>query len=159
MYKISESIHSDKDSGDDYTPFAFASKSLQQKDTLVSFDNGIDFTNTEPLTDDIENSDGMMQKSVTEQFVNNCESLESCASLQRVIEILQFYAYNFNDEKKVISYLESTKFNKYLLNDYHHLLDTHLNEDRVSVNECNAQFEAMHKMVNDSMDKGYVRYQ
>ena len=64
--------------------------------------------------------------------MNNCESLESCESLQRVIGILQFYAYNFKDEKKVISYLESTKFNKYSLNDYHHLLDTHLNEYRMS---------------------------
>eukprot|EP01084_Bolivina_argentea_P269196 457441_1 len=62
--------------------------------------------------------------SVNEEFTGECSNINTCKSLTRLVSILKFHSINDNDDL-LLQYM-----NKYknLLNDYHHILYTHLNK-------------------------------
>eukprot|EP01084_Bolivina_argentea_P174467 302231_1 len=76
----------------------------------------------------------------TIEFCNNCDSLQNCKSLKRITHILQFYKENFNDEDKIINHMQKYK---HFLNDYHHLLIEHLNEDTMEIMKCDEEFQCI----------------
>eukprot|EP01084_Bolivina_argentea_P001995 3681_1 len=80
------------------------------------------------------------------------ESLHSCVSIQRICNVLQFYqhyhANRTSDDRfsKISKYLPSCT---YLINDYHHILEHHLNEDKNSKLSVADQFrEINHRIMS-----------
>eukprot|EP01084_Bolivina_argentea_P276004 470825_1 len=151
LHKIA-SVGSDKED-DENDVFAFSSKShngeaLIAFDRELTLDNALD-DNDEEFDDEKENNsdNGMIQHATTE-FFNNCKSLKNCESLQRIICILQFYKNSFNDEEKTMIEIR-TKY-RHILNDYHHILNKHLNEDILLMSVCNEQFECIYKEIMDN---------
>eukprot|EP01084_Bolivina_argentea_P097219 174790_1 len=60
----------------------------------------------------------------------NGQNITNCIGLQRIILMLKFYNHNYNKYDKFKNYLQT--YEKHLINDYHHILDKHLNEDHMS---------------------------
>merc|ERR1712228_119038 len=81
-----------------------------------------------------------------DEFVNaDCESLDDCISLKRIICVLDFYKDHYDNEDAVNLYLK-TQY-KYLLNDFHHILDKHLNLKTMQMTECNEEFQIIYAMM------------
>eukprot|EP01084_Bolivina_argentea_P193196 331485_1 len=86
-------------------------------------------------------------------FVNNCNgyNMPECISLRRITSLLIFYR-NFDihtGHDALINYLHNNE-GIHLVNDYHHLLDQHLNEDNINSINCDKEFERIYnKMINN----------
>lgn len=69
-----------------------------------------------------------------------CGSLDDCECMTRIVMVLRFYQKHYDDEDTVRLYLKTyTDF----LNDYHHILDVHLNENRLGVEAVNGELKKM----------------
>eukprot|EP01084_Bolivina_argentea_P132642 234091_1 len=83
-------------------------------------------------------------------YVCDGNEITECVALQRIISVLKYYkSHNKqnkgNNNTALFKYLEDHK--KYLINDYHHILEMHLNEDTINQNETNKQFELIYKQI------------
>eukprot|EP01084_Bolivina_argentea_P001994 3679_1 len=81
------------------------------------------------------------------------ESLHSCVSIQRICNVLQFYqhyhANRTSDDRfsKISKYLPSCT---YLINDYHHILEHHLNEDNMTKHKSNEAFKLIQQILQQN---------
>eukprot|EP01084_Bolivina_argentea_P295275 508303_1 len=78
------------------------------------------------------------------KFIDKCESTEKCESIKRMISILKYQCTNNIDINA--SELLSKSF--LILNDYHHILDHHLNEDNISKTKSDEQFTYILNEIN-----------
>eukprot|EP01084_Bolivina_argentea_P017368 32455_1 len=78
-----------------------------------------------------------------------CKGDEECVPLNRLIKMLKYYkAQTVDDNEKIDAYFNENK--KFIINDYHHILDCHLNEDKISTLESNNNFECIYNiLIND----------
>eukprot|EP01083_Nonionella_stella_P064811 169266_1 len=90
------------------------------------------------------------------ELVNQCRSIEDCVSISNITQSLRFY-HNYqkdkieqDDDEKQLE-LEDFFCSKYtnLINDYHHILQEHLDKDTVSNNRA---FEAIHDKMSKYID-------
>ena len=79
----------------------------------------------------------------------NGQSIINCIAFKRISLLLKFYHNNHDKYNEVAKYSEKYKQN--LLADYHHILDKHLNEDKISLNESNQQFGIIYKQLNNDI--------
>eukprot|EP01084_Bolivina_argentea_P054362 99718_1 len=87
---------------------------------------------------------------------NGCNSIEKCQALSRLINALKYYQTYKNklhigkfSLERLYQYFNINKHQ--IINDYHHILSKHLNEDNVTGFEHNEQFKSIYKtmMHND----------
>eukprot|EP01084_Bolivina_argentea_P024082 44934_1 len=71
--------------------------------------------------------------------------ISNCIALKRIIPILKYYHHNYNKFISLHKYLDASK--THLLSDYHHILDKHLNDDKCSQANCNAQFAKIYELI------------
>eukprot|EP01084_Bolivina_argentea_P009880 18440_1 len=77
-----------------------------------------------------------------------CKSVEKCASLRRLINVLTIHKKGIDmHNNELISFIHENKHE--MLNDYHHILMEHLNEDKLSTNECNNQWRLIYQCITD----------
>eukprot|EP01084_Bolivina_argentea_P253653 426185_1 len=108
--------------------------------------NHDDNNNEQTYNNDKETSD--QQINVTN---SQCKSVKDCLSLQRVITCLQYYQkidiHSINEDKLLL-FIQK---NQDILNDYHHVLDKHLNEDSLSKRQTDEQFEIIYdRIINEN---------
>eukprot|EP01084_Bolivina_argentea_P276002 470821_1 len=79
--------------------------------------------------------------------INNdeCKSIESCNAVQRIISVLKIYKSDMDMKKQKRLDLGTTMSR--ILNDYHHILETHLNEDVMETHKCNQEFASIHRKI------------
>ena len=75
------------------------------------------------------------------------QNIDHCISLKRIISLLKYYNNNHQNYNGIEQYLE--KYSSHLIEDYHHILDKHLNEDKISKLECNKQFEMIYNEITN----------
>eukprot|EP01084_Bolivina_argentea_P317112 549780_1 len=83
----------------------------------------------------------------TTQDANMCcvgKDIDNCIGLQRIVSILSFYSTNYNKSDAITAYLSKYNVRKHLVNDYHHMIDKHLNEHNHSQSKCDKQFELIY---------------
>ena len=79
---------------------------------------------------------------------SNCShDIGRCISLNRIISLLKVYSNNYQNHEKMEQYV--VKYKNYLVEDYHHILDKHLNEDRISNVQCNKHFEIIYNKITE----------
>ena len=103
----------------------------------------LDDNKDEDKQDSDSENDGMITRAET-VFMGKCSALQDCKSVSRIIQILKFYKDNEGEEETIMSYLHNYT---HLLNDYHHVLDKHLNEDILSMDECNLNFKLIYNRI------------
>ena len=83
----------------------------------------------------------------TKDFTNKCRTIRSCLSLKRLQCILKLYQCYTGYNDSIIKYISSYK---QLINDYHHILNYHLNEDINNANckNRNKSQELIYKQLN-----------
>eukprot|EP01084_Bolivina_argentea_P132643 234092_1 len=96
----------------------------QQSEKLTNIKQKV----TTNVIDHRQNLSFKFQNVKHKQFMN-C-SVETCLSLQRIINLLKYYN-GLHDTAKLSQFTLSI-MRKYLVNDYHHILEHHLNEDKNS---------------------------
>ncbi len=75
-----------------------------------------------------------------------CKSVEECLSLKRLINVLLIHKKGIDmNNNDLISFIHENK--REILDDYHHILYEHLNEDKTSQTECNEQFNLIYKCI------------
>eukprot|EP01084_Bolivina_argentea_P164509 286022_1 len=74
----------------------------------------------------------------------SCYPVEECISLQRLNYLLKIYKDPKNQDPKLNHMMK-----KYVINDYHHILDFHLNEERNTRERAANQFKRIYKVVCD----------
>ena len=87
--------------------------------------------------------------SIQGQFCD-VESVMNCIALKRLISLLKIYDDKHSKYDEIDNYLQ--KYNTYLISDFHHILDMHLNEDRISAIESNNQFGIIYKQMTEMND-------
>eukprot|EP01084_Bolivina_argentea_P307875 532213_1 len=79
----------------------------------------------------------------------NTESVDKCISLRRISSILKFYQDHSNNYNVLSKYLLQYK---HVINDYHHILDHHLNEDNIKQIKSNEQFTLIYHEITNRSD-------
>eukprot|EP01084_Bolivina_argentea_P292986 503847_1 len=74
--------------------------------------------------------------------------IDECFAIDRIISMLKFYHINHQNYNEILKYLQ--QYQQYLIEDYHHILDKHLNEDKISKLESNKQFEIIYKKITET---------
>ena len=77
----------------------------------------------------------------------NCNGDVDCGSIKRIKSLLKYYMEHHNNFEEVSQYLQQYKIQ--LIKDYHHILDKHLNEERMTKMESNKQFQMIHEQMAD----------
>eukprot|EP01084_Bolivina_argentea_P036544 67593_1 len=80
-----------------------------------------------------------------------CYCVETCISLQRLINFLKEYT-NISNKDGTMSEFMNSILKKYLINDYHHILDVHLNEENNSPERIANQFKRIYKKVSMNLE-------
>ena len=104
-------------------------------------------------------------KSKNEDFITKYYVIESgickqdytkCIAIERIIKMLQFYHNNHDNYGEIAKYLQDYK--QYLMSDYHHILNDHLNEDQGSPSASNEQFKWIYDKLNseDNNDTKHI---
>lgn len=79
-------------------------------------------------------------------FLLNCNGNSGrCIALERVISLLKFYNQNYQNYDAIAEYLEQYKH--HLIEDYHHLLNEHVNEDKISKLKSNCLFQMIYNEI------------
>eukprot|EP01084_Bolivina_argentea_P023620 44095_1 len=99
------------------------------------------------------NQSGRPQPKPNHDASISCNSVDitNCIVLKRITSMLQFYHHNHNKYNEVSNYLEKYNENSNLIADYHHILDRHLNEDKISESKSNEQFETIHQQIANNL--------
>eukprot|EP01084_Bolivina_argentea_P036955 68316_1 len=84
--------------------------------------------------EEIELNNKLMEIKCNDKYSNESKVTE-CQSLYRIINALKFYENNMNNNNELIYYF--TNRYTHLLNDYTHILSTHLNKDK-EINDINS---------------------
>ena len=77
----------------------------------------------------------------------NGQGIKNCNALSRLILMLSVYHENHENYSKISKYVQ--KYKSHLISDYHHILDKHLNEDKISKIESNNQFKMIYKEMTE----------
>ena len=93
-------------------------------------------------------NDSPQQNDYMHTLCCNGLNISNCASSQRIISLLKYYQNNHQNHNKLSKYLE--KYKTYLVSDFHHFLDKHLNEQVVTTTQSREQFDVMFKELNDN---------
>eukprot|EP01083_Nonionella_stella_P011979 33979_1 len=93
-----------------------------------------------------QSMDYVLQFPFTEDASVCCigKDIHHCIGLQRIVSILSFYSANYNQCDAITAYLSKYNVSKWLVNDYHHIIDKHLNEHNHSQTKCDKQFELIY---------------
>lgn len=78
-------------------------------------------------------------------FNYKCRTIRSCVSLKRIKDVLKLYQYYTGYNDSIIKHIKSYK---QLINDYHHVLEFHLNEDGENCKNSNKSMELIQKQLN-----------
>ena len=78
-------------------------------------------------------------------YINKCRAIRSCVSLKRIKNVLKLYLCYTGYNDSIIKYIKSYK---QLINDYHHILEHHLNEDGETCKNSNKSMELIQKQLN-----------
>eukprot|EP01084_Bolivina_argentea_P300658 518497_1 len=76
------------------------------------------------------------------------KQVKDCHALIQIISMLKFYDNNYGNFDEISKYVHKHK--TFLLRDYHHVLDKHLNEDKLSKIESNRQFQIIYQMLQNN---------
>eukprot|EP01084_Bolivina_argentea_P023055 42933_1 len=102
-----------------------------------------DQKNEYDILDDADNQ----HKSI--QYDHTCSDIQTCEALNRLIIALQFHQMYKTKEKdhidKICEYFMTNKH--YIINDYHHILQYHLNEDHMSQQYQHKEFKLIHDRI------------
>ena len=82
--------------------------------------------------------------------IYDCDDYTSCIAIKRIIQMLKFYNIHYNNYDEISKYLQDYKQN--LISDYHHILNHHLNEDRISQNQSDEQFQWIYNQLKNTND-------
>eukprot|EP01084_Bolivina_argentea_P208506 355460_1 len=74
-------------------------------------------------------------------YDDGCKGITNCTALNILIEVLK-YQQDHEIFDKMTEYIEMNKY--HILNAYHHILDTHLNEDKIYKSRHNQQFKMIY---------------
>eukprot|EP01084_Bolivina_argentea_P250623 420002_1 len=88
------------------------------------------------------------QKTQTAHRSKYCDSVEKCPSLKRTIKCLTIYQHQNDVDSELSNYLSDYGYN--LLDDYHHILEYHLNEDYTSTYVSDKHFELIYKQIQQN---------
>eukprot|EP01084_Bolivina_argentea_P216837 368273_1 len=94
------------------------------------------------------NNNEEMKRMNTRNCECNGQNITDCMALKRMISMLQFYAKNSSNYNEINTFL--SKYKQFLVTDFHHLFDEHLNEDKMSKTESNKRFELIYKMIENN---------
>ena len=85
----------------------------------------------------------VIAESEDSQLFVDCD-IAACSSLIRLIDALKFYKHQDSTEK-IQTYFNENKSR--IMNDYHHLLNDHLNEDNVSKIKSDEEFNQIYEIL------------
>eukprot|EP01084_Bolivina_argentea_P216664 368034_1 len=88
-----------------------------------------------------DNDDESKLPSNNNNLFGICNSTKSCVALTRIIDALKIYDVYHNNHKKLSEFFLKDKESISIINDYHHILNCHLNEDNMTKNQSNKSFE------------------
>eukprot|EP01084_Bolivina_argentea_P024879 46317_1 len=77
------------------------------------------------------------------------KDIVNCIGLQRIISLLAFHNCHHNECDALNEYLTRYNLRSHLMNDYHHILDKHLNDDTISKKKIQKQFELIYAEMVD----------
>lgn len=82
----------------------------------------------------------------------DCKGIQNCASLNRLIEILKYSKQQTkSNDNDIDSYFHENK--QVIINDYHHILNHHLNEENNSTLKSNENFDYIYNiLISDDND-------
>eukprot|EP01083_Nonionella_stella_P240223 839977_1 len=85
------------------------------------------------------------------QQLNKCagDTVKECESIQRILRLMMQYK-NQTETEENSQHMDKINDYQTYINDYHHILDKHLNEDRISAAQCNQQFELIQQQMIDN---------
>eukprot|EP01084_Bolivina_argentea_P072906 132341_1 len=77
------------------------------------------------------------------------QNILKCMSFNRIVSLMQFYAGNHSNYRLLNTYLSKNNVKSHLINDYHHILTKHLNDDTNSKVQVNEQFQTMYHHITN----------
>ena len=95
----------------------------------------------------------------SKEFSSKCRSLRSCLSLRRLSYVLKLHFHFAPTDDSVMAMVQHLASYKQLINDYHHILDVHLNEENADglCSNSNRSYELIHKLLNLQCDVARCR--
>lgn len=86
-------------------------------------------------------------KTTPDIFTNDCESVETCSSINRILNCLHFYQLlNEAQYHNLLKKLSDSEY-PHLINDYNHILTKHIG-DQKSLSESREEYEAIYKQIS-----------
>eukprot|EP01084_Bolivina_argentea_P108512 193926_1 len=84
----------------------------------------------------------------------NCDgrNIVNCVALKHLISLLKFYSKHHCNSHEINEYFQKCEYEcpSYFINIYHHILDLHLNEDKIFKTQTNQQFETIYKVISEN---------
>eukprot|EP01084_Bolivina_argentea_P253044 424947_1 len=76
-----------------------------------------------------------------------CENITNCSAICSIIDVLKFYKTKQTNFKKISEYFNIHK--NVIMNAYYHILQKHLNQEILTISECNNNFKIITTLIND----------
>ena len=89
----------------------------------------------------------MTDTSYNPVYDDQCDDIWNCKPLTRIIDTLKYYQsrHNHNYTQEISAYFYENKH--FIINDYHHILNEHLNGDYLPKSQCNDEFSNIHEII------------
>lgn len=140
-------------------------KHIVNKDSIVPYNDGISNITSKAARKIPPKQNTMSNNSIhniVQEFKQNqeevsCPSIDKCFALDRLVFSLRFYQ-KINEEDTETAMNELSQYvmtnGHYIINDYHHMLSHHLNEDNVPKSFQYEQFKCIYnKIMNDKQNQ------